>query len=225
MKDYEILMGACGWDHAVWQQEYYPPDLPAEWRLAYYGNEFPVVMIPAHEGISDAVDIERWIEDTDEAPAFIAEIPEGVARSAQAEAMNAWLARLAPLGSRLLGLCCPVWVDAPLPALLAAIPEHMAICLEGRDAASEAECQSILADCGREAGWCWHGQGTPACFEQGSLAIARIDSQTISPRELRTVVEACRAAANDQRRVVLLADGDPPDLQVLRDAEVILDLL
>ena len=36
-----------GWDHADWVGPYYPPDLPRAWRLSYFANEFPGVLVPA----------------------------------------------------------------------------------------------------------------------------------------------------------------------------------
>jgi hypothetical protein len=35
-----------GWDYPAWIGEFYPDDLPSEWRLTYYANEFPGVLIP-----------------------------------------------------------------------------------------------------------------------------------------------------------------------------------
>ena len=42
-----ILLGTAGWDRSDWLDAYYPPDLPAEWRLAYYANECNCVLLPA----------------------------------------------------------------------------------------------------------------------------------------------------------------------------------
>ena len=35
-----------GWDHAGWTHAFYPDDLPPEWRLAYFCNEFDAVLVP-----------------------------------------------------------------------------------------------------------------------------------------------------------------------------------
>ena len=49
MKDtvFRAIVGARGWQHPAWVSGYYPPDMPAEWRLAYYANDFTGVLIPA----------------------------------------------------------------------------------------------------------------------------------------------------------------------------------
>lgn len=41
----EITIAACGWLGPEWDH-FYPDDLPAEWRLDYYANEFLAVMVP-----------------------------------------------------------------------------------------------------------------------------------------------------------------------------------
>ena len=42
-----INTGAYGWHHPHWLDTFYPDDLPADWRLGYYSNEFNAVLIPA----------------------------------------------------------------------------------------------------------------------------------------------------------------------------------
>jgi len=37
----------CGWELPGWEREFYPADLPADWRLTYFANEFPAVMLSA----------------------------------------------------------------------------------------------------------------------------------------------------------------------------------
>jgi hypothetical protein len=45
-----ILLGTVGWQRADWDGSYYPDDLPAEWRLAFYANDCDCVLLrPAHD--------------------------------------------------------------------------------------------------------------------------------------------------------------------------------
>lgn len=41
----DIVTG--GWELPGWEREFYPADLPADWRLTYFANEFPAVMLGA----------------------------------------------------------------------------------------------------------------------------------------------------------------------------------
>ena len=40
-----VLLGAETWQVPSWDQEYYPEDLPEEWQLSYYANEFSTTLI------------------------------------------------------------------------------------------------------------------------------------------------------------------------------------
>ncbi|MBT8132926.1 MAG: hypothetical protein KJO03_00355 [Gammaproteobacteria bacterium] len=42
-----IHVGAYGWLHQHWMNSFYPEDLPADWRLGYYSNEFNTVLVPS----------------------------------------------------------------------------------------------------------------------------------------------------------------------------------
>jgi hypothetical protein len=43
-----VLLGAATWQVPRWEQEYYPQDLPEEWQLSYYANEFSTTLIDCH---------------------------------------------------------------------------------------------------------------------------------------------------------------------------------
>lgn len=54
-----IRVGACGWDQAHWRGSFYPDDLPEDWRLSYYANEFSVVLVPESVWYPEDVGIEE----------------------------------------------------------------------------------------------------------------------------------------------------------------------
>ncbi len=64
--DKSIVVGACGWDHSLWQDNFYPEDLPKDWRLTYYANEFAAVLVPQEKWRAADVDYEQWAEDVPE---------------------------------------------------------------------------------------------------------------------------------------------------------------
>lgn len=60
----EIFVGAWGWKHASWENDvFYPDDLPADWRLSYYSNEFELAVIPADYWSRAETDEEDWLDD------------------------------------------------------------------------------------------------------------------------------------------------------------------
>ena len=60
-----LYCGIRDWNHPDLLENYYPDDLPEEWRLAYYANEFSCVLIPASVWMAgDEFEYEKWREDT-----------------------------------------------------------------------------------------------------------------------------------------------------------------
>ena len=58
-----INLGAYGWLHEHWLNSFYPEDLPEDWRLSYYSNEFNTVLVPADYWQTIQVDdCEDWID-------------------------------------------------------------------------------------------------------------------------------------------------------------------
>ena len=64
------------WESQDWACVFYPDDLPDAWRLAYYSNEFPSVLLPASRWMSMAeAEWEEWRSDTPEGFRIYLELP------------------------------------------------------------------------------------------------------------------------------------------------------
>ena len=57
------FFGFIDWDSPSLLSDYYPQDLPKDWRLDYYANEYSVVVVPFSKwfGLSRA-ELEEWLE-------------------------------------------------------------------------------------------------------------------------------------------------------------------
>ena len=77
---------------------FYPEDLPEDWRLAYYGNEWKDLLIPACEWERFTLD-SNWIRDLPDALRLYFEVPDELAEPGDPCARLA-----AALGPRLGGL-------------------------------------------------------------------------------------------------------------------------
>lgn len=95
-----IDVGAWDWANQRWRREYYPEDLPEEWRATYYANEFRCAGLPADAW--SAPQLAAWREDLPETFALWLEC--GRAQLAEPQTLPA----LAALGKRLAG----VWLQA-----------------------------------------------------------------------------------------------------------------
>lgn len=60
-----LQIAAVGWDHERWCDDFYPPDMPADWRLTYYANEFQAVLVPTSAWLREPMpDLRQWHDDT-----------------------------------------------------------------------------------------------------------------------------------------------------------------
>lgn len=68
---------AVGWEHTAWSGGFYPDDLPDEWRLTYYANEFPGVLVPTErwQYVGDEV-LQEWVDDVHESFGFFLELAQ-----------------------------------------------------------------------------------------------------------------------------------------------------
>jgi hypothetical protein len=67
-----------GWESPAWATGYYPEGLPESWRLAYYSNEFPSVMLPGPRWVAaDEGTWDEWLTDTPVAFRFYLELTSG----------------------------------------------------------------------------------------------------------------------------------------------------
>lgn len=224
MSERAILIGACGWQYPQWSQTYYPEGLPEEWQLAYYGNEYPVVLIPAAYWAQGRRAIDSWLQETDGVPGFVCEWPFEYDRHRQDTVYDL----IAALGERVEGVVLPL-AGMPDDEQLATINKLMAdypVCLDWPDADQDQlhtlRTHPLIA---KHASICWHGEAEKkSSLEHGSWVLARVDSVGQTPRSLRTLLETLLASAVD-RQAVLVFDGQPPDLEMIDQAQVILDLL
>ena len=72
-----VHLFARGWEYACWSGGFYPEDLPDEWRLTYYANEFRGVLVPAErwQSANEEVLLE-WIDDVHEDFLFYIELTQ-----------------------------------------------------------------------------------------------------------------------------------------------------
>ena len=224
MTEHVVLIGACGWQHNEWTGEFYPDDLPEEWQLGYYGNEYQVVLVPADYWSADLDTYEQWLEEGDESLRMICEWPG----KATQEQIDRAVQGINAVSDRVLAILIPlqtIATDAEL-AIYKELAEKYPLCFdvvpEQRDlllpwiASNFSENEVVI---------CWRGE--PA-FKQdlsrGPVSITRIEGD-IDPKTMRGLLETMIAESKLNRHTVLIVDGEPPSMQTLTNAGIILDLL
>jgi hypothetical protein len=220
-RNYPLLIGACGWSHSGWLADFYPQDLPVDWHLSYYANEFPVVLVTAQEWNLPEAAVSQWCEDTEASFRFVVEITANTVEELQLQ-----LERIVGFGERCVGLLLVTSLyteEIALNELLEVMTNFGSLCLDfGAYRPDESVKQSLRQ---RQIGWCWHGDGSAEGLSEGLLAVTRIHSKDANPRQIRRWVETALASSMPQRQSILLFEGEPPNIAVMRQAQIILDLL
>lgn len=228
MSEHIIAIGAYGWLHPQWDEDFYPDDLPFEWKIGYYGNEYPLAVVPHTYWTEHANEVGQWLEDCDESLEFIAEWPpSGAAAPVNEQAA----AGIAALGKRVIAILFPI---TAMPSeyewdIFKKYANEYVLSFDvspDLNAGFKAEWAQRSSDI--EAGFCWHGDPTDADeLYAGKIGICRV-GELLEPRALRVLFEKMIAVdkqTNHNKPLVFIADGSPPSLQLLTNAGIILDLL
>ncbi len=98
-----LQVGAYGWLHSHWRDSYYPDDLPEDWQLSYYSNDFNVVMVPAYYWHQQqGYFCESWLDAVHLDFRFYIELPSSILTNG--EDTGRFLQQLKDLQSQLLGV-------------------------------------------------------------------------------------------------------------------------
>ena len=69
-------IGAWGWQHVGWGKDvFYPDDLPEDWQLSYYANEFDMVVVPANYWLQQGDAESDWLDDVEDDFVFYIDWP------------------------------------------------------------------------------------------------------------------------------------------------------
>ena len=228
MSEHVVLIGACGWLHEGWSGEFYPEDLPEEWRLGYYGNEYQVVMVPASYWSSQAGKIAEWLEESDESLKMVCEWPAQGAGAAQLDAARQGIEALA---ERVLAILIPIEADISESDLTIykGLANSYPLCfdLKTSEGTVREQLTAWLAAqlAGLDYSLVWDGvPDSKPGPEAGTVKLTRISGE-VEPKQLRTMFEAIIASSTDNIEQVLIVDGEPPSMKLLSNAGIILDLL
>jgi len=219
---HRILIGSLGWQHDAWQGDYYPEDLPPEWRLGYYSNEFPLLVITEQERTAQAELAEEMASCREDLQVLIMVAPAAADPAPTLAAALALLRQLPRDGGLLLQVN-PATISDPdawlgqVQAQLAQVP----VCVDPVARLNDAWREALSR---RGIGWSWNAHSDSEGLKVGPLAVIRLDG-TVSPQQLRERIEAGLAASDETRKVALLFAGTPPQLVAMRQAKTIEELM
>lgn len=184
-----LLIGTRGWLHAAWDDAFYPPELPPEWRFCFYSNRLRSVLVPAElwPDVSRA-DVAGWAQDSDALFRFILEVPVDV-WVAPASAVARFLDTVTPIGPQIAGLSLAVPAHAEpaaLDAVLALLTHPHPVCLDLTPAQARSPVMRAVAQRYAAASvWRVDDHSLPAAG--GRFLVARMTGG--DPRALRRAIE------------------------------------
>lgn len=125
--DFRAAVGAFDWRHPHWYDSYYPDDLPADWRLAYYANDFTCVLLSESAWrMADEVEWSEWRDEVSPGFRFLLELDASAPDRAAAlcaetlgPAFRAWVSRTsAPASTVLMAAPLEQAIDGEAPVIL-----------------------------------------------------------------------------------------------------------
>ena len=108
-----LTLAAYGWSPANWLQVFYPEDLPPDWQISYYANEFNRILLPASDW---AVALDRpalWAAEVGQDFGFYLEITEALLQAEYWDQVQ--LAVEQHLANQVLGLLVDIDAQPFLP--------------------------------------------------------------------------------------------------------------
>lgn len=230
VETHRVVIGACGWQHAAWTNDFYEEDLPEDWQLGFYANEFSVVFIPAKDWIdTESSVLSNWTEDVVDSFRFILEVPSDTLLDEAG--YNDALLKAKHFGKFCLGLV--LVMNQTLcdnnDFLQTCIDKAKIVsrcCLDTRHITMTNEMVAFLK----------HNSITPVRYagaaapdlevgQATNWAVNKISSQDLTMPEVRKALETCLSYSNEDCISVLIFDGDPPSIEMMRNADTLLNLL
>ncbi|PLY14828.1 MAG: hypothetical protein C0631_09960 [Sedimenticola sp.] len=206
----DFVIGALGWDHAGWQGRYYPDDLPEEWRLSYYANDFAAVLLPwLFWADASQQRLAAWLDDVHARFRFFLEVREPERNLGE---LKQRLSRLLPATGGLLfdPSCSADLVDRLLDGVQNAPPCYFPV---------------VPPEVGLAVGQCW-GRATDAAESR----IVLLDSASSADlRKMRGLLESLVATPPDTPPDTapsgLFFRGDPPDTELMGEVKILSQLM
>lgn len=211
----ELLVGTVGWQGDDWEDDYYPEELPEDWRFCFYSNNLRTVLLPEGVWASRTEDeIADWPEDCDpgfrfviefipdrsigeEDPEQIAGVVESFAQKVQGIA-DQWDATLLSVPGEELpakSMLAP-WLEALLAYKPVCIHFH-----QHQGAPPEWLAEFPVTVC-----WDTEFAGAPVPCDEPEVFMVALTAET-DPRKQREIIESLISWMGADRRAALFFRG------------------
>jgi len=175
-----LMIGTRGWNQLT-GGDFYPPELPDDWRFCFYSNNLRSVLISQETWNSvQHADVEQWLEDSDPAFRFVIELPATLTlpltHGKREQVLAQFLETIEPIAPRIAGLLLRIMPDTDvLPdwfePILNSLAEIAPVCVDLPEGSWCAP--TVYAALERQAaGLAWHCAREAAPHPGGRLMVA-----------------------------------------------------
>jgi len=219
----EIRVGARGWNFEQWGGEFYPDDLPEDWRFSFYSNDFQTVLVPSGYLVQFSVDEwEEWIEDTSREFWFYIEISETDDWKAIEPYMKVF-------SGKLKGIVVTVETLSSIDKLASLINRAKSVApvsirrvgkkVSDHDMATLQSCYEVNE--------CWDGgdNGPSWSYSDSAAILLRDANDDNSPEIIRQLVEKGIEYAGRCDSIALIFTGSSPKIIDMQNTRTITELL
>ncbi|MCW9023591.1 MAG: hypothetical protein OQK73_02805 [Gammaproteobacteria bacterium] len=224
---HSLLIGARGWIHPQWKDSFYPDDLPVDWQLGFYANEFSMVVITQNEWTFIQSEPEV-LDDIEASFRFLCEIS---LVDMSLEAIKLQWPLYQQIIERLGKQCAGIIFRLPVDIL----PDNETWQWCVQQMPDKLPCYVDFETWPADANWqIWKSQsslyvvGREDSVQVNRLVspVVRVGSECTDLKQLRMLIEqVCLCAAKESTLPVLIMEGQPPDVEMLRNAHIITELL
>lgn len=212
------VCSTLGYEHPLWNADYYPEQCPEEWRLAYFMNDFQAVYLRPDD----------WCREDEQLEAIAGELEDGrfelvlewplIERSEQIRRL---LDALKPVQGHIA--CMVLDADTLSPALLREVCEGLGARFPVNFLAQTQEGRRAVCVQGREAGIVW----TPS---QGESLIPGDDYQVVrlpfrKLREIKPVLAQLRPLLDRNIRVGVFLEPHAQAPQRALEVRTLIELM
>ena len=226
-----LLVGTRDWASADWADNYYPENLPEDWRFCYYSNQFRAVLVPWEVWSDiDAAGADAWLQDSDPEFRFVLEIPTEIFIDLPVKQLenrvNNLLGAIEPLRTQISGVLLGLVKGnrdagfySGLARLLSLLADQYPVCIN--DAESVVADELVLLASKYNASFCWLTDQNDSPDSQGHFMVALANEQ--DARRQRKILEDLAAWTGGSRVAGLFFEG-PRAAQSAQQARIIGEL-
>lgn len=204
----DLLIGAKAYKHPAWLNSFYPADLPDEWRLGFYANEFQTILLPEADWIgADEEQIYQWFDEVQDEFIFYFELSQ--ASLVQTNTSPSFKAALSLLND------APEHVGGLVIAGTCADISHKVDQFREKNAVNlSITCDALAISSGSQ-----HGKNI-----MSNIGILDTTAALSQP-ELRRQLEQFISLVEQNAPCALFLSGDPPNISNLRDIKMLKELI